>query len=68
MIVAGGLARLPSLFCVLLFDLLLGYLLLIRVEVPSRLRFREFGRFMMSACSVMSRQDSFQLDEVSCFW
>ena len=32
--------------------LLLGCLLLTRVEVPSRLRFKGFGRFMMSACSL----------------
>ena len=37
-----------SLSSVLPFGLLLGCLLLIRVVVPSPLRFREFGRYMMS--------------------
>ena len=34
------------------FGLLLGYLLLIRVGVPSRLRFKESGRFLMSVFSL----------------
>ena len=50
--VAGGLAVLLSLCSVHSFGLLLGCLLLIRVGVPSRLRFRGFGRFMMSVFSL----------------
>ena len=45
---ADGSLGLRSLFSVLPFGLLLGCLLLIRVVVPSLLRFREFGRYMMS--------------------
>ena len=41
-----------SRFSVLLFGLLLGYLLWIRVGGLSRLRFRGFGRSMMTVCSV----------------
>ena len=48
---AGGNVGLRSLFSALTFGLLLGCLLLGRVGVPSRLRFRGFGRLMMSACS-----------------
>ena len=43
---------LRSLFVALSFGLLLGCLLLIKVEVPSRLRFRGSGRFMMSGFSL----------------
>ena len=38
-------------------------LLLIRVGVPSRLRFKGFERFMMSVFSFMSRHDALHLDE-----
>ena len=44
----GGSLGLRSLFSAPPFGLLLGCLLLIRVVVPSLLRFREFGRYMMS--------------------
>ena len=43
------------------FGLLLGCLLLIRVEVPSLSK--GFGRFMMSVFSLCPRQDALQLDE-----
>ena len=49
--VASGLVRLLSLCSVLAFGLLLGCLLLMRVGVPSRLRFKGFGKFMMSVSS-----------------
>ena len=52
LIVVGGIPGLLNLFVVLLFGLLLGYLLLISLGVLSRLRFREFGRFMMSGFSL----------------
>ena len=52
LIVADGQVGLLSLFCAHPFGLLLGFLRLIRVEVPSRLRFRGSGRFMMNACSI----------------
>ena len=52
LIAAGENVVLRSLFSVLPFGLLLGCLLLIRVEVPSRLRFRGFGRFLMSVFSL----------------
>ena len=45
LIAAGGNFGLRSLFSALPFGLLLGCLLLIRVGVPSRLRFRGFARF-----------------------
>ena len=45
----GGLAGLLSQFSVPHFGLLPGCLLWIRVRVPSLLRFRGFGRFMMTA-------------------
>ena len=62
LIVTDGLPGLLNLLRVLLYGLLLGCLQLIRVGVPSRLRFRGFGRFMMSACSILSRHDALLLD------
>ena len=50
--VAGGLDVLLSLCIVHPFGLLLGCPLLIRVGVPSRLRFRGSGKFMMSVFSL----------------
>ena len=47
----GGLVGLRSRCCALTFGPPLGCLLLIRVGGPSRLRFRGFGRFMMSVVS-----------------
>ena len=47
----AGLVRFLSLFGVRPFGLLLGCLLLIRLGVLSRLRFRGFGRFMMRGFS-----------------
>ena len=44
------------------FGLLLGYLLLIKVGVPGLLRFKGFGRFMMSVFQFMSRRDALLLD------
>ena len=41
------------------FGLVLGCLLLIRVEGLMRLRFREFGRFMMRGCSSWRCSTSF---------
>ena len=58
----GGLVRLRSRCSTLPFGLLLGCQLLIRVGVLSLLRFRGFGRFMMSVFS-LSLQDVLQLDE-----
>ena len=51
LIVVGGVAVLPSLCSVPSFGLPLGCLLLIKVGATSRLRFRGFGRFMMSVSS-----------------
>ena len=51
-IMVGGSPGLLNLLCVLLSGLLLGCLRLTREGVPSRLMFRGFGRFMMSACSL----------------
>ena len=47
LIAVGGVVELRNLFNVHPFGLLLGCLLLIKVGVPSRLRFRGFGRFVM---------------------
>ena len=52
LIAAGGNVGLLSQLRVLLYGLLLVCLLLTRGGVPSRLRSRGFGRFMMSACSI----------------
>ena len=59
----GGSPGLRSLFIVPLFGLLLGCLLLTRLEVLSLLRFKGFGRFMISGFSFMSRRDASLLDE-----
>ena len=48
----GGLVVLLSPFSVLLSGVLLGYLLLIRAEGLSRLRFGTSGRFTMSVFSL----------------
>ena len=61
--IAGGNVGLRSLFSALPFGLLLGCLLLIRVGIPSRLRFRGFGRFYDERLQFMSRQDASLLDE-----
>ena len=52
LIVVGGLVLLLRLSSVPPFGLLLGHLLLIKVGVPSLLRFKGFGRFMMSVFSL----------------
>ena len=52
LIAVGGHPGLLSLSRVLPFCLPLGCLLLIKVGVPSRLRFKGFGRFMMSVSSL----------------
>ena len=61
--IADGGLGLCSLFSVLQFGLLLGCLLLIRVEVPSRLRFRGFFEIYDERLQFMSRQDASLLDE-----
>ena len=48
----GGSPGLRSLFVVHTFGLPLGCLLWTRLGVPSRLRFEEFGRFMLSVFSL----------------
>ena len=52
LIMVGGMLGLLSPFVVLLFGLPLGCLLLIRLGVLGQLRFRGFGRFMMSGFSL----------------
>ena len=52
LIMVGGMLGLLSPFVVLLFGLPLGCLLLIRLGVLGPLRFRGFGRFMMSGFSL----------------
>ena len=52
LIMLGGIPGSHSLFVVPLFDLLLGCLLLTRLEVLSLLRYRGFGRFMPSGFSL----------------
>ena len=64
LIVAGGIPGLLNLFVVPLFGLLLGYLLLIRLEVLSLRRFRGFGREVYDErLQFMSRRDALLLDE-----
>ena len=69
-----GPAGLLSLFVVLHSGLLLGFRLLIRVEVPSLLRFRGSGRSYDYRLRFMSRADSDGLtcslldDDVSSAW
>ena len=58
----GGHPALLSLSCVLPFGLHLGCLLLTKVGVPSRLRFKEFGGVQDERLRFISRQDALRLD------
>ena len=62
LIAAGGNVGLRSLLRVLLYGLLLGCLLLIRVGVPSQLRFRGFWEVFDERLQYMSRHDALLLD------
>ena len=74
LIMGGGSLGSLSLFVVHLFGLLLGCLLLIRLEVLSLLRSEGFGKFYDERLQFMSRRDallldeSLQLDDVSMAW
>ena len=59
----GGLVQLLRLLSAPPFGLLLGCLLWMKVEVPSRWKFKGFGKFMMSVSSFVSRQDALLLDD-----
>ena len=61
--VVGGSLGLRSLFSAPPFGVPLGCLLLTRVVVPSLLRFKGIGRFMMSVSNLCLARNALQLDE-----